>query len=127
MFSLVFVCPRGGEGGYAWSQVPFGVGMSRRVGMSGEGVGMSRAGVCNYVYPPHPKTWDLGYPPPPKKVNPRKVHPLVLTFSGGHRSGRYASYWNAFLFKLPWSKFYRVFILNYACFKIVQARDQICY
>ena len=25
--------------------------------------------------------------------------PLVLTSSGGHISGRYASYWNAFLFK----------------------------
>ena len=24
----------------------------------------------------------------------------VLTSSGGHRSGRYASYWNAFLFRI---------------------------
>ena len=27
----------------------------------------------------------------------QKVHPLVLTSSGGHQSGRHASYWNAFL------------------------------
>ena len=27
-----------------------------------------------------------------------KVHPQVLKFSCGHRSGWYASYWNAFLF-----------------------------
>ena len=28
----------------------------------------------------------------------RYTYPPVLTSSGGHRSGRYASYWNAFLF-----------------------------
>ena len=27
--------------------------------------------------------------------------PLVLTFGGGHRSERYASYWNAFFFVDP--------------------------
>ena len=33
----------------------------------------------------------------PRKYTPRKVHCLVLTSSGGHQSGQYASYWNAFL------------------------------
>ena len=35
-----------------------------------------------------PWTWDLEVTPP---YNP------VLTSGGGHRSGRYASYWKAFL------------------------------
>ena len=39
--------------------------------------------------------------PPPSKVDPHrqtalKVEPPVLTSSGGHFSGRHASYWNAF-------------------------------
>ena len=35
----------------------------------------------------HPE-WGMVLPPP------------MLTFSGGHQSGRYASYWNAFLLNL---------------------------
>ena len=36
----------------------------------------------------------------PRKVHPQKLHPLVMTSSGGHRSGRYTSYRNAFLFHI---------------------------
>ena len=32
----------------------------------------------------------------PGRYTPQKVPP-VLTSSGGHRNGQYASYWNAFL------------------------------
>ena len=35
----------------------------------------------------------------PSRELPEGTHP-VLTSSGGHRSWRYASYWNAFLFNL---------------------------
>ena len=33
-------------------------------------------------------------------IPPWKVHPLVPTSNGGHRSGRYASYWNEFFFTI---------------------------
>ena len=38
------------------------------------------------------------HPFPFEATPARKVHPRVLTSSGGHQSGRYASYWTAFLF-----------------------------
>ena len=79
MFSQASVILFGGEG-YAWSQVPSGVGwggMSRRAGMFREwvyqrmGVGIpegvyQRVGggytrVWGSMYTP--QTWDLGYPP----------------------------------------------------------------
>ena len=42
---------------------------------------------------------EVGMPgTPPKGTPPWKVQPQVLISSGGHRSGRYAFYWNAFLF-----------------------------
>ena len=44
--------------------------------------------------------YNSGTPPgryTPKKVHLQKVHPSALTFSAGHQSGRYVSYWNAFL------------------------------
>ena len=47
-----------------------------------EGVGMYSAHSL--------QTWGL--------VGGRVLTPPVLISSGGHRSGRYASYWNAFLF-----------------------------
>ena len=66
--------------GYAWSQVPSG----------GDGY-VHGVGVC------------LG-------VGMWVPTPLVPTSSGGHRSGQYASYWNAFLFESiflpsPWQIF----------------------
>ena len=66
--------------------------------------------------PPPPQTWNLGtYPLPPTDIwwlslktcsdlfslGPNlRTPPLVLTPCGGHWSGQYASYWNAFLFWL---------------------------
>ena len=35
-----------------------------------------------------------------KLVYLRPLSPMVLTSSGGHQSGRYVSYWNAFLFEV---------------------------
>ena len=34
---------------------------------------------------------------PPGRYSPERYTLPVLSSSGGHRSGRYASYWNAFL------------------------------
>ena len=39
-----------------------------------------------------------GTPPPLRRYTKQKVCTLVLTSSGGHRSRRYASYWNSLLF-----------------------------
>ena len=51
-----------------------------------------------------PPQWTQGRPPgerPPKgtwdQTESDIIHPLVLTYSGVHCSGRYVSYWNAFL------------------------------
>ena len=45
-----------------------------------------------------------GRPPLPRQIPLRQIPcrqpPLVLTSNGGHCRGRYASYWNAFLFGL---------------------------
>ena len=41
-----------------------------------------------------------GRPPPEKDMEPEGRPPMVLTSSGNHRSGRYASYSNAYLFGL---------------------------
>ena len=72
MFSQLFVSHAvTGVGGHALSQEWRGVGMS---GTPQEGT--------------------------PLEGNPRKVHPPLLTSSGGQRRGWYASYWNAFLFKV---------------------------
>ena len=65
-------------GGYVWSHGPSG------------GVGMS--GTCPFR--------GGGY----TRYNPQRVHllegiPQELTSSSGHRSWRYASYWNAILFQ----------------------------
>ena len=47
--------------------------------------------------------WDLGVTPTsdmgPARYTTQKVHPQVLTSSGGHQSGWYASYYNAFFLR----------------------------
>ena len=89
MFSQVSVCLSTGGGwyacrrsllgnGYAWSQVP-----------SGEVVDMPGTPIRKVHVP--------GNVHPLGRYTLQKVHPLVLTSSGGHRSKRYTSYWNAFL------------------------------
>ena len=60
------------ESGYAWSRsIPRG----------------------GWVYLVHPSECT----PTGRYIPPRRYTTLVLTYSGGHRSGRYASYWNTFL------------------------------
>ena len=89
---------RGAGGGsvHFWYHVPSG-GMSGRMSMS-RGLGRVCLGwVCLVVgtlVGGMSRGWDLaggGYSPL-RGTTPK------LTSSGGHRSGRYASYWNAFLF-----------------------------
>ena len=60
-------------------------------GVSVQG-GVSTGGLC--------PSRGRGKPPPRLEGDPRPMDrdaPLVLTSSGGHCSGRYACYWNAFL------------------------------
>ena len=73
-------------GGNAWFQVPSGGRYAWPGPRSFSGGG---GGYARYI----PDT-----PPYPWKVHPIwRVHLPVLTSSGGQRSGRWASYWNAFL------------------------------
>ena len=50
---------------------------------------------CSFREGLHP--WGRGSP---SRMGYGTTPPPMLTFSGGHQSGRYASYWNAFLLNL---------------------------
>ena len=51
-------------------------------------------------------------------------NPVVVTSSGGHGSGRYASYWNAFLFLL---KKFRIFIIQCCKNELRQSKAWVKY
>ena len=79
--------PEEGVVRYAWCQGPSGGWVCLIPGPSWE--------IC-LVTPPPNKEGTL-----PGKVHPTpEDNPPVLTSSGGHRSRRYASYWNAFLYHI---------------------------
>ena len=99
-FSQVSVSPQGGAGipgpmflpggGYPWSHIPSQGGYPWPQVSSWGG------------YPWSHVSAGGGQPPPLHTPILRHTHPtpLVLTPSGGHQSGWYTSYWNAFLLKL---------------------------
>ena len=71
--------------------------------------------------PPHthtlPPATDIWWPPPVQTCSLEDLPPPpVLTSSGGHRTGRYASYWNADLCNLifvSWARFYSILHKNH--------------
>ena len=74
---LWYYFPSGVRGRYLWYKVP----------SWGEG----------YLVPG--PFWGIGIPSRgiPEGVGIPKLPPQLLTSSGGHQNGQYASYWNAFL------------------------------
>ena len=103
--------PTGMHSCFTGVSVHRGVSLQRRPPWTGETPGQRTPrmsmGLDRKLYPfgrRPPPQWTQGRPPgerPPKgtwdQTESDIIHPLVLTYSGVHCSGRYVSYWNAFL------------------------------